>query len=620
MANVSNTATTQRVTGAAAILHALEAAGITHLFVNLGSDHPAFLSAFASKQFSKIQIFTSPNEMNALSAASGFAQITGKPAAVLVHVEYIHWIQDVPDQRAIVRQYMRYEHEIRRPHNAVQLVLRAMQFVMSEPQGPAYLIASRETLEEEVELALEAPPSQNPAKNTILEPQGLSPASLQLLGTTLLKAKHPLIVTSYLGRSKAGFEALKALAELLAIPVHENAPIYNNFPTTSYLHQGHQWNGGGQLPALAEADVVLVIDADVPWIPAQSKPNPSALIYHLDCDPLKESTTLWSLPCEKRWKVDSAVALQELVDTVQQHSLFGSKETNAIIKTRQAHLKDRFKARQTRLALAEEVPSGGNVTVPYFMSRLRDACSDVRVVGLNESTTNLGNVADYLHHNEAHSLIGSGAEMLPKMVRDYFNGGAMDSITLRANQEEYRRFYIVPRVLRDVSTPAAMQRMAHPDGEEAMAKGCGAYGAVMGLSSFSTTSLEDVKFKVPPHLKMANFSDALGVKTGSEHRTNELNHIASHLSQKSAENTKATPPNKNDPTLTWDSIKYLKSLTALPIWLKGIMTVEDALLAVEHGADGIFVSNHGGRQLDQAPPTLRVLHDIARAVNGRLRI
>lgn len=83
----SSQPSTKRVTGAAAILHALEAAGITHLFVNLGSDHPAFLSAFASRQFPKIQIFTSPNEMNALSAASGFAQLTGNPAAVLVHVE-----------------------------------------------------------------------------------------------------------------------------------------------------------------------------------------------------------------------------------------------------------------------------------------------------------------------------------------------------------------------------------------------------------------------------------------------------------------------------------------------------------------------------------------------------
>lgn len=73
--------------GAATILQALEAAGITHLFVNLGSDHPAFLAAFAKNDLSHLRIFTSPNEMNALSAASGFAQVTGKPAAVLVHVE-----------------------------------------------------------------------------------------------------------------------------------------------------------------------------------------------------------------------------------------------------------------------------------------------------------------------------------------------------------------------------------------------------------------------------------------------------------------------------------------------------------------------------------------------------
>jgi len=106
------------------------------------------------------------------------------------------------------------------------------------------------------------------------------------------------------------------------------------------------------------------------------------------------------------------------------------------------------------------------------------------------------------------------AEHLPKMTRDYFNGGAMDGVTLRANQDAYHRFYIQPRVLRDVSkldttarvfpsgnvipfpccvAPAAMQRMAHPDGELATARACGAYGTVMGLSSFSTTSLEDVK-------------------------------------------------------------------------------------------------------------------------------
>lgn len=82
-----NAAAAQTISGASAILYALEEAGITQLFINLGSDHPSFLSAFASRSYPKINVVTSPNEMNALSAASGFAQVTGRPAAVLVHVE-----------------------------------------------------------------------------------------------------------------------------------------------------------------------------------------------------------------------------------------------------------------------------------------------------------------------------------------------------------------------------------------------------------------------------------------------------------------------------------------------------------------------------------------------------
>ncbi|KAJ9157687.1 Hydroxyacid oxidase 1-like protein [Pleurostoma richardsiae] len=299
------------------------------------------------------------------------------------------------------------------------------------------------------------------------------------------------------------------------------------------------------------------------------------------------------------------------------------------------------------------------------------------------------------------------SEYLPKMVRDYFNGGALDSVTLRGNLSAFRSWYIKPRVLRDVSglsistkvfpdgkeipfpccvAPAAMQKMAHPDGEEATARACGSFGTVMGLSSFSTTSLEDVKlqtdesrksaglsgesecvlqmylfenrstsedlirraekagykaivltvdtpyfgrrlteirnrFRVPPHLKMANFPDTLGVKTGSEHRTNDLTKEKAGEPTSSPTGTStAPPPNKNDPTLTWDAVAYLKSITKLPIWLKGILTVDDAMLAVEHGADAIFISNHGGRQLDHAPPTLEVLRDIAAAVDGRVPV
>ncbi|KAI5857494.1 acetolactate synthase [Durotheca rogersii] len=461
----------RRLTGAAAILYALKSAGISHLFVNLGSDHPAFLLEFASQSHEDLQIFTSPNEMNALSAASGFAQITGCPAAVLVHVEcgtqglagaihnvskgripviilagtvpitmageipgsrneYIHWIQDVPDQRAIVRQYMRYEHEIRRPHNAAQIVLRALQFALSSPQGPVYLIASRETLCEDFdETDTQVRSLREYGKNTAVEPIGLSPTAPEELTNVMLKAERPLIVTSYCGRSIRGFEALKAVAELLAIPVHENAPIYNNFPTTSFLHQGHQWNGGGQLPALAEADVVIVIDADVPWIPAQSKPSQKARIFHLDNDPLKEGMTLWSLPCERRWKCDSPLALEQLCASIRGSPVLGQAETRERIGGRTSYLRERFSQRRSALLRAEAPAHDGRVTVPYFMSRLREATADVRVVGLNESTTNLGNVADHFHHRLPLSLIGSGGGSL-----GWYSGGAVGaSLALRAS-------------------------------------------------------------------------------------------------------------------------------------------------------------------------------------------
>ncbi|KAF4983834.1 hypothetical protein FZEAL_840 [Fusarium zealandicum] len=299
---------------------------------------------------------------------------------------------------------------------------------------------------------------------------------------------------------------------------------------------------------------------------------------------------------------------------------------------------------------------------------------------------------------------------LPRMARDYFNGGALDGVTLRANRSEYQKWYIKPRALRNAAgvttktkvfsevndipfpccvAPVAMQRLAHPDGEIASARGCGTFGTVMGLSTFSTTSLEDVKvaaddarraaqldgksecvlqmylfenreasktlvqraestfcfcpeledmliateagynaiiltvdtpffgrrlteirngFRVPSHLRMANFDAAMGVKTGSEHRTDELQGTAKILT--------GQPANKIDASLTWEAMQYLKSITHLPIWVKGIMTPEDATLAIENGADAIFVSNHGGRQLDGSPPTLRVLEDICKVAKG----
>lgn len=122
---------------------------------------------------------------------------------------------------------------------------------------------------------------------------------------------------------------------------------------------------------------------------------------------------------------------------------------------------------------------------------------------------------------------------------------------------------------------------------------------------------------------MANFDSSLGVKTGSHIRTEQRlgeTQTDPEILPTSTKSTKQPPPNKNDPSLTWSVIDYLKSVTKLPIYLKGILTAEDAELAIRHGADGIIVSNHGGRQLDGAPPTLEALPDVVELVAGRIPV
>src|SRR5579871_4581419 len=175
-------------TASTAFLEALTEAGVSYIFANWGSDHPALLEALAEARATGRQVpevITCPNEMVALSAAHGYAQVSGRAQAVIVHVEcgtqslagavhnaakgrvpafvfagtspfsqggelrgsrneFIHWIQDVHDQRGIVRGYMRYTNEVRSGRNIKQLVHRAMQFAHSDPKGPVYLVAARE--------------------------------------------------------------------------------------------------------------------------------------------------------------------------------------------------------------------------------------------------------------------------------------------------------------------------------------------------------------------------------------------------------------------------------------------------------------------------------------------
>lgn len=266
---------------------------------------------------------------------------------------------------------------------------------------------------------------------------------------------------------------------------------------------------------------------------------------------------------------------------------------------------------------------------------------------------------------------------LPKMVYDYYRSGADDQLTLQEAVEAFRRIKLRPRVFVDVSpeklnfsttvlgekvdmpilvAPSAMHRMATDDGEKATVRAAAAMNTCMILSSLSTTSIEDVaqaapnclrwfqlyivknreftkslvkkaekagykaivvtvdapklgnreadklnKFQLPKGLQLAILGDELkqvDVKDANESALN--NYFAKNL----------------DASLTWKDIDWLKSITTLPIVVKGVITEEDTILAIKAGVDGIVVSNHGARQVDTSVTTIEALPEVINAVRA----
>jgi 4-hydroxymandelate oxidase len=276
------------------------------------------------------------------------------------------------------------------------------------------------------------------------------------------------------------------------------------------------------------------------------------------------------------------------------------------------------------------------------------------------------------------ALEAMARERLPRTVYDYYAGGAEDEVTLAGNREAYRRLALRPRVLVDVSgidtslqllghdlphpillAPTAFQRLAHPDGELATARGAKRAGAILVASSLSTCSVEEIALEAMGSLwfQLYVFRDR-DLTRDLVHRAEESGATALALTvtvpvqglrERDRANAFRLPvelgvPNFRgysqerlpaaadgsaleafiggnfDSSLSWNVLAWLRSITRLPVLVKGILTQEDASLALEHGAAGIIVSNHGGRQLDGALPTAIALPSVADAVGGAVPV
>ncbi|WP_158891492.1 thiamine pyrophosphate-requiring protein [Amycolatopsis anabasis] len=435
-----------RYTTSTAFLEALGEAGVRYAFANLGSDHPGLLEAYAQARQEGAadrfpELIICPHESVAMSAAQGYAQVTGQPQAVIVHVdsgtqnlggtlnnaagarvpvlifagaspytqegelpggrnEFIHWVQDVPDQRGIVRGYTKYDNEIRTGHNVKQVVHRALQIARSDPAGPVYLVCAREVLEQHIE-----PVRARPETFTPTAPGALAPEVARRIAEALAGARSPLVVTSHIGRDPQAVPELVGLCESLAVPVVESVPMYVNFPADHPLHLGYQWNTPGPNPVLAEADVILVLGSEVPWVPSINRPRADARIFVVDVDPLKERMPLWHVPAEVFARADPGVAVRQVADLVA-----AGPFDAAAVERRRADVRAEHE-RQVAERTERARPVNGTITPEYLAACVRAAIDDETIV-LTEAITNFAVVSEQLARSEPGTLFGSGGGSL----------------------------------------------------------------------------------------------------------------------------------------------------------------------------------------------------------------
>ncbi|GAM23570.1 hypothetical protein SAMD00019534_067450 [Acytostelium subglobosum LB1] len=280
-------------------------------------------------------------------------------------------------------------------------------------------------------------------------------------------------------------------------------------------------------------------------------------------------------------------------------------------------------------------------------------------------------ISSYLNVDEFKQ---TAEKSLPRMVYDYYASGSDSQVTLSENENYYKNIKLMPRGMIDVSridlktsvlgvdlsspimiAPTAMQCMAHPRGELETYTAAKNLGSHMTLSSIATTSVEELSEHAngnPGWFQLYVFKER-SVTINLVKRAEKSGFKAlvvtvdtPFLGRREADfrndfslphglllkNFADLPLNKVqgglnkyigsmvDSSLTWTDITWLRTITKLPILVKGIMSPEDAHIAVQNGVDGIIVSNHGARQLDTCPSTIEVLPHIVRAVNGRVPV
>jgi acetolactate synthase I/II/III large subunit len=392
---------------------------VRYMFANTGTDHGPIIEALAKtarEDPTDIQPIVVPHEMAAVSMAHGYYNVTHKPQMVLVHTlpgtcnalggllnaqssnvplllvagrtpitegelrggknQHIHWRQESRDQGALVREFVKWDYELRTNQNIATVVRRAFNVAMSEPRGPVYLTLPREWLCETLQAAPQSAHAAPPATKTQADTTALEQAA-----EILCAAEKPLIITKYLGRNPEAVAYLVELAELLSIPVAQQLN-YVNFPTDHPLYLGTETAKHAK-----DADIIFLIDVDTPWDKANRDfLRSDAKIIHLERDPLFTSIPVWGFSADLAITGCSEIALPVL-NSIIKAKLERRANSQTKFAERREEIRAEHDAMERQAAVSVEAAKTQEPISPVWVSKCIGDLMDGKTIVVNEAVT-----------------------------------------------------------------------------------------------------------------------------------------------------------------------------------------------------------------------------------------
>jgi acetolactate synthase I/II/III large subunit len=413
--------------------------GVEYIFANLGTDHVSLIEELAcwdAEGRKHPEVILCPHEVVAVHMAGGYALATGRAQAVFVHVDagtanacmaiqnlfryrlpvmlfagrapftlrgelpgsrdtYVHFVQDPFDIASIVRPYVKWEYSLPSGVVVKEALSRAAAFAQSSPPGPVYMMLPRETLAEEWDTA--QMPAYSTARYGGVTLGGIESERVDAIARRLMAAAHPIAITAYLGRNADAVDALERLALACGIRVVEFNSIDLNISQDSPCFAGFD-----PQPLLERADLGLLLDTDVPFVPQYAGRAAEIDWIQIDVDPLKADFPMWGFATDIRVQADCATVLRQVLARVETLADDGYRRH---VADRITSWSETSKAREARRAVVVAQGSSGSLDVGYVLSTLNEKLSQDDIV-INEAIRNAPLVQQYVRRTKPSSYVG----------------------------------------------------------------------------------------------------------------------------------------------------------------------------------------------------------------------